>query len=147
MTKPITLPEARDRRLLAKHHTQGIHTFSNGTAWDCWAAGNCWAPCRHYDEETAGLTCAFEAAAFMHIVTPDLARVFGWTRHEGNTQDGERFGWKPPEQCPFFREKGDDSDDSAAAPDPDPLQLVLIADPTEVIAGIEPTVEPVAVTA
>lgn len=128
MPNPITLPEARKRGLLTdeKH---GIHTFSNGTSWHMWADGNCYE-CRHYDPDQAGALCAFEAAAFLHIASPDLARMFGWAQH--TEQYGPLSGWRAPEQCACFRRRtNDDGEDNPPAPDPDPCQLVLIADPTE----------------
>lgn len=133
MTRPPTLDQARKRGLLAaeKH---GIHTFSNGTAWDCWASGNC-LDCWYWDPDQAGALCAFEAAAFLGIVSPELAQLFGWIRNAENAQDGERFGWDAPDECRFFRSRTDDNgDDNPPPPDPDPLQLVLLADPTEDVA-------------
>lgn len=128
MRKPITLVEARRQQLLAKHHTLGVYTFSNGDEWRSWADQNCYE-CAHYDPDVAGL-CAFEPAAFMHIVTPDLARLFGWLQDaQYDEPDDHRHGWKAPQTCPFLKRRNDD--DRPPAPDPDPLQLVLIADPRE----------------
>lgn len=146
MPNPITLPEARTRGLLTdeKH---GVHTFSNGDQWYSWADGNCDA-CAYYDPDQAGALCAFEAAAFLHIASPDLARMFGWAQH--TELYGPLSGWRAPEQCAYFRQKKDDGDEYSPPPPPapDPYQLVLIADPTEDAAGLrEPREAPVAVTA
>lgn len=123
--KPPTLEEATGRGLIVK---DGICTFSNGTAWDCWADGNCYE-CRHYDiDGTAGEMCAFEGAALLGMVSPDLARMFGWT------EDAEYPGeFDEPETCRFFRQRRDENDDTPEPPEdsPDPAQLVLLADPTE----------------
>lgn len=134
MTKPPTMLQAEERGLVGKPFTvharaQGIHTFSNGSEWDGWASGNCFE-CWYYDVECAGALCAFEAASFLHMVTPDLARLFGWTQR--TEEYGPASGWEPPQTCPFFRARADDDgDDNPPPPPPDPAQLVLIADPTE----------------
>jgi hypothetical protein len=144
MTRPPTLPEAIERRLTVLNE-QAIHTFSNGTAWDCWADSNCYE-CWHWDAETAGAACAFEAASFLHIASPDLARMFGWVQR--TEQYGPQSGWQPPDQCAYFRPKRrDDGEENPPPPDPDPRQLVLIADPTEVIAGLVPEPVEIAVPA
>jgi hypothetical protein len=135
MAKPITLPDAAERGLLVEY-PNGIHTFSNGSEWYSWADVNC-DRCRFYDPEAAGALCAFEAASFLHIASPDLARMFGWL--ESAEYPGH---FNPPHECAFLRRKDDrDDDDRPPTPDPDPLQLVLIADPTEIIAGIEPVID------
>lgn len=137
--RPPTLTEARTRGLLVKY-PGGVHTFSNGTEHELWADVNCWE-CAYYDADSAGLLCAFEGAALLACASPDLVRMFGWLEHPD--YPGE---FEPPQQCAFFRSKrGDDGSDNPPPPDPDPRQLVLIADPTEVIAGVLPAVE-VAVT-
>jgi hypothetical protein len=125
MSKPPTIVEAERRGLLVKYPS-GVHTFSNGDEWRSWADVNC-DRCRFYDADRAGASCAFEAAAFLHTASPELARLFGWS------EDAEYPGeFDAPESCAFFREKqDDDGNDIPVPPDPDPAQLVLIADPTE----------------
>lgn len=131
MTRPLTLDEATARRLTVLPPEKGIYTFSNGTAWDCWASGNCY-DCWYY-ADVAGEGCAFEGAALMGVVSPDLARLFGWTQNaKYDKADDHRHGWHAPDRCPFFRARlNDDGEDNPPPPDPDPLQLVLLADPSE----------------
>jgi hypothetical protein len=141
---PPTLEQAITRGLTVdeKH---GIYTFSNGTDWECWASGNCFA-CWHWDEDCAGRRCAFEGAALLSMVSPELARMFGWTRNEAgaaewckerNEPDDLRQWWDEPNQCAFFRSRTDDhGGDNPPPPEPDPLQLVLLADPTEDIGQV-----------
>jgi hypothetical protein len=123
MKQPPTLAEAQARGLLTADD-KGIHTFSNSDTWFSFAARNC-DECRFWSEDVAGQWCAFEAAAFLHRVSPDLARLFGWT---ASTKYAD--SWDEPEQCAFFR-RSDDDGERGPLPDPDPAQLVLIADPTE----------------
>lgn len=139
MAKPINAEEALERGLILLKDGQididakGIHTFSNGTEWECWAEGNCLS-CKWYElDGAAGEWCAFEYAALVASVTPDMARLFGWVQ---TTQEyGWRDGWEKPNQCPFFGQRSDDEDGGRSLePTPDPAQLVLIADPTEDIA-------------
>lgn len=142
MKRPINLDEAEGRRLLVDDD-HGIHTFSNGTDWECWASGNClkcwyWPP-----DGPAGEFCAFEAASLLHSVSPELARLFGWAQMEKyatydaprDPKGSHRHGWIKPDECPCFLErpeKGEGGDDDPPPPPrPDPTQLVLIADPTE----------------
>jgi hypothetical protein len=131
VSNPIDLEEAEKRGLLApaKH---GIHTFSNSDDYFGWAGNNC-HECWFYDHEgPAGEHCAFEGAALIGIVSPELAEMFGWTRHEKYPDS-----WVRPRQCPFFKQRPDDDengDTPPPPPDPDPHQLVLIADPTEDLA-------------
>lgn len=135
------MPEAAQRGLLAKHPT-GVHTFSNGDEWYSWADVNC-DRCRFYDKDTGGALCAFEGAAMLSMVSPELARMFGWI--ESAEYPGE---FDAPQECAFLRrndDRDDDGDRKPRQPTPDPRQLVLIADPTEIIAGVEP--EPVEVPA
>lgn len=140
MPNPLTFNQAAERGLLVKE--KGVHTFSNGTAWDCWADSNCYE-CWHWDPDTAGAKCAFESAAFLDMVTPDLARLFGWIQNpeyadyvgEYDPPGSHRHGWDAPDTCAFFRAKSDDDGkDNPPPPEPDPCQLVLIADPTEDLA-------------
>ncbi|MDP9203473.1 MAG: hypothetical protein M3P26_16320 [Gemmatimonadota bacterium] len=129
MKKPISLDDAANRGLLVK---PGIHTFSNGSEWDSWSSGNC-LECRFFDPDTMGELCAFEGASFMHMVTPELATMFGWVQDpKWDKPDDHRSGWDAPEECPFFSDRNDEHGEPP--PDPDPQQLVLIADPTEDIA-------------
>ena len=134
MTKPPTMAEAHARGLVAQPFTKGarqggIHTFSNGTEWDLWAEPNCFS-CRYWDKDTAGALCAFEAAAFLDMVTPELASLFGWIQRE--TKYGPQSGWDAPESCRFFADREDsDGNDIPPAPEPDPRQFVLFGDPTE----------------
>jgi hypothetical protein len=145
MAKPPTLTECYRRNIVAddKH---GVHTFSNGTDWECWASGNCLS-CRFYDlDGSAGEHCGFEAAAMLHVVTPAMAVLFGWTQNPkyaayqgAHDPVPGRHGWHAPDSCPFFLRRLDDDGNERPMPvAPDPLQLVLIADPTEPIAGIAP---------
>lgn len=126
---PPTLEEAGTRGLLTERD-KGIHTFSNGDHYDGWASGNCNA-CRFWHPADAGAYCAFEAAAFLGLVSPELASLFGWT--QCTTEYGPRSGWEPPQQCRFFRdrERGEDGEALPPPPPADPLQLNLLADPTE----------------
>lgn len=128
--KPPTMVQATERGLVVDN---GIHTFSNGTEWECWADGNCF-DCKWYDAERAG-DCAFEGYALLGMVSPALALLFGWT--ESKDYPGS---YHPPESCRFFVDKDSDEGRRPTPPDPDPLQLVLIADPTEVIANLNPVV-------
>ena len=146
MTRPPTYGNAVERGLLATDERTDIHTFSNGSHWEGWASGNC-LTCRWYElDGGAGEYCAFEAAAMLHQVSPALALLFGWEQNPKYADyQGERdavpgrHGWNPPESCRFHRERNDDEDGGRSlSPEPDPLQLVLIADPTEVIAGLTP---------
>lgn len=156
MTPPPTMAQAETRGLLVPE--KGIHTFSNGSDWDCWASGNCFE-CWHYDAERAlDESCAFEAAAQMEMVTPELARLFGWIQNPeyadyvgpSDPPKSHRHGWDAPETCAFFRAKTDDEGhDNPPPPEPDPLQLVLLADPTEDIGQIatcDPAFQPELVT-
>ncbi len=107
---------------------EGIHTFSNGTAWEMWAHGNCFS-CRYFDAEGAcGEYCALEGAAILGLVTPELAKLFGWT--QTTTQYGPRYGWEPPQTCRFWRDKTDDDGNPAdpRVPDLCPETLSLFAD-------------------
>jgi hypothetical protein len=138
MTKPPTFDEAEKRGLLAAHD-KGIHTFSNGTDWECWASGNCYNDCRYLDPDTAGALCAWEAAAMMKMVTPELSALFGIERITIPTSDG--IGIPALSDCRFFAPKHDDNgDEIPIPPDPDPNQLVLFADPTEDAALFNPPV-------
>jgi hypothetical protein len=129
MRNPLTFNEAKARGLLMP---KGIHTFSSGSEWDGWASDNCF-DCWHFDPDVAGAKCAFESAAFLGMVTPDLARMFGWI--QATEQYGPLSGWRSPETCAFFRARtDDDGEDNPPPPEPDPRQLVLIADPTEDLA-------------
>jgi len=137
MTKPITIEDAEERGLLAFKPAKGIATFSNSDHWDSWASVNCFV-CRFYDPNKAGALCAFEGAALIGLVSPDLARMFGWIENE--KYPGE---FDEPQECAFLKRRDDHDDDHPRppAPDLDPLQLVLIADPTEdasVITQAEP---------
>jgi hypothetical protein len=135
MTKPPTLIDAEERGLLADDE-KGIHTFSNGTEHELWADVNCWE-CRFYSEDQAGEHCAFEGAALLGSVSPELARLFGWI--ESAEYPGE---FDAPESCAFFRERqDDDGNDIPVPPDPDPRQLVLIADPREDAAMVRQPVQ------
>jgi len=98
-----TLPDRSSATLEAV----AIHTFSNGTEWECWASGNC-LTCRWWDEHACGALCAFEGAAFLHFVTPDLARMFGWTH--ARTEYGPLSGWEAPYRCAFHWQRRDDDD-------------------------------------
>lgn len=140
MIPPIGIVEAEERGLLVFLPEKGIHTFSNGDHWDSWASGNCFR-CRFYAPNCAGEDCAFEGAALLGSVSPELARMFGWT--ESAKYPGS---FREPEQCPFFKERKD-SDDTPTPPppDPDPAQFVLIADPTEDAAGIREAPAPIGV--
>lgn len=139
--RPPNGEEAVTRGLFAEDGN-GIHTFSNGTMWEMWAEPNCLS-CRFYEMDgNAGEFCAFEGLATLGAVTPDLARLFGWTqnpeyadyRGPDDTAD-HRHGWQAPDSCRFFRERTDDEDGGRSHGTPtDPAQLVLIADPTEDIA-------------
>ncbi len=127
MRFPPTVAEASERGLLAE---DGIGTFSNHSEWDAWAEGNCYR-CRHYDPESSG-KCAFEAAAFFGAVSPALAVLFGWT--ESPKYPG---CYRKPEQCAFWTDnEGDEDRERPQTPEPDPRQLVLLADPTEDAATI-----------
>jgi len=130
MTKPPTMPEAEARGLLAKYK-EGVYTFSNGDEWYSWADSNCYE-CAHYAKDHAGLFCAFEGAAFLSMVSPELARMFGWI--ESTDYPGD---FDAPQECAFLKRKDDRDDDRPSTPAPDPTQLVLIADPTEDIARIK----------
>lgn len=100
MTRPPTMVQAEERGLLAADG-HDVHTFSNGSEWDGWASGNCHR-CRFYDPDAAGTLCAFECAAFLQCVSPELAALFGWEQRE--TQYGPRDGWQAPASCRFFRD-------------------------------------------
>ncbi len=136
MANPPTLDEAQERGLLTDD-SQGIHTFSNGDQWDSWSAPNC-ERCKFFDPAVAGKFRAFEAAAFMHCASPELARLFGWVQDvKWDEPNDHRHGWDAPESCSFFCDRKDDNDDDRPpVPDPDPNQLVLLADPTEDAAAI-----------
>ena len=124
MRKPIDLDDAYEMDLVTEPR-KGVHTFSNGSEWDSWSTNNC-SRCKFYDRDMMGAQCAFEGAAFMHIASPDLVRMFGWT------EDAEFPGhFNRPETCSFFKDKDDRDEDRPPAPPVDPRQLVLIADPTE----------------
>lgn len=123
MKRPPTLADAEARGLLAK---KGIHTFSNGTEWEYWASGNCLSCWFYRLDGDAGEFCAFEAAALLDTVSPELATLFGWKRHEQYADS-----WVSPDECTFFKERPDGDDDSPPPPPVDPLQLNLLADPTE----------------
>ena len=136
MTKPPNMDDAVSRHMLAEYG-EGIHTFSNGTDWECWADGNCYQ-CAYWDADTMGAACAFEGAAFLDLVAPELAQLFGWIQRE--TKYGPRSGWDAPDSCRFFRNRtNDDGTDYIPPPEPDPRQLVLFADPTEDAALIRET--------
>ena len=123
MTRPPTIYDVE----LAKDG-ENVHTFSNGTQLEYWAGGNCWS-CRFYDlDGAAGALCAFEGAALMGAVTPDLARLFGWVQR--TTEHGPRFGWDAPETCRFWRDKTDDNGETVDPTQPDicPETLSLFAD-------------------
>lgn len=125
--RPLTFADIIDTEYEASEG-QDVHTFSNGTDWECWASGNCFQ-CRYWDEDKAGALCAFECAASLHSVSPKLAALFGWTHNE---KYGPRDGWHAPDRCAFFSPRTDnDGNDIPLPPEPDPLQLNLLADPTE----------------
>lgn len=123
MKRPPTLDQAEERGQLAdaKH---GIYTFSNGTEWDFWAEPNCYA-CRWWDPDCAGAKCAFEGAALLSMVTPELAHLFGWIQDpQWDKPDDHRSGWDSPERCAFWHDKDDDTPE----PEPiDPTQLTFLA--------------------
>jgi hypothetical protein len=122
--KPIGLDDAYERGLVTELG-KGVLTFSNGSEWDSWSTKNC-ARCKFFDPGAMGALCAFEAAAFMHIASPELVRMFGWI------EDAEHPGeFDKPETCAFFKDKDDRDEDRPSSPPTDPRQLVLIADPTE----------------
>ena len=125
---PPTMDEARKRGLLITNG-KAAHTFSHGTEWDLWADRNCYA-CAHYNESKMG-ACALEGAALLHLASPALLELFGWTR---DAQYPESFDY--PEVCGFFRQR--DTDEGTQSPPPfvDPSQMVLLADPTEDAAYI-----------
>ena len=136
MKRPLTMADVESKYpALLAGKDEAIHTFSNGTDGYGWMECNCF-DCRFYEHEgNAGEYCAFEAAAMLDMVTPEMARLFGWTQH--TTEYGPLSGWRPPQQCAFFHERPEnDDDDSAPPPPPDPYQLVLIADPTEILGQI-----------
>lgn len=128
--QPPTLAQAAYQGLLTDEK-QGILTFSNGSHWEGWASHNC-LECRWWDVDEGGKFCAFEAAAFLGIVSPELARLFGWVRddHEAaidaafrGVPDDPRQWWEEPALCPFLKHRDDDS------PDPpfiDPNQLTFL---------------------
>lgn len=125
-----TAAEAAKMGLLAPEN-DAVHTFSNGTEWECWASGNCFV-CRRWDEDEAGKYCAFEFAALLHHVSPDLARLFGWPYDaEAEQKYGIRSAFDAPDECRFLLRRDNDEDREPPPPPPDPNQLVLIADPTE----------------
>jgi len=102
MKKPPAMVDV----VLAKE-CEGVHTFSNGTDWDLWAEQNCFT-CRWYDlEGVVGEFCAFEGAALLHMVTPELAALFGW--QQTTPEYGLRFAWKAPRTCAFWTDKTDDN--------------------------------------
>ena len=105
MTAPLTYPEAAERGLVSDAGA-GIHTFSNGSDWRDWADTNC-MKCQYYDPDgTAGESCAFECAAFLHDVSPKLAALFGWMQDaESVNPDDDRDGWEPPAVCPYFSKR------------------------------------------
>lgn len=118
MRKPPTLAEVT----LAKDG-ENVHTFSNGSEWDSWASRNCYR-CKFFNEHgSAGALCAFEAAAFIHAVTPELAELFGWQRDEYGDYDA-------PKQCAFFQRRSDDNDNDREDEPPPvcPETLSLFAD-------------------
>ncbi|HEX6924259.1 MAG TPA: hypothetical protein VF167_02460 [Longimicrobiaceae bacterium] len=137
--KPPTLAEATERNLLTQTDHAGIHTFSNGSEWDIWADRNChrcrfWTADVYHEDD-----CALPDAGFLGMVTPELARVFGWGRDpDVAAKYGERSAWSYPDDCPW-RQLRDDRDDGTdpPPPEPDPHQLVLLADPTEDAALIQ----------
>jgi hypothetical protein len=137
MTAHLTMAAAAKLGLLAPFET-GIHSFSNGSEWDCWADRNCYR-CTHYlvDPNRPDDSCALEGAAMFRRLSPALARWFGWT--ESPDYPGS---FHYPRECPL-RKSPDDNDDRPAPPPPDPAQLVLLADPTEDAALIQnaPVVE------
>lgn len=145
MSRPPTMEQASARGLVAKD-TDGIHTFSNGTDWECWASGNCFA-CKHYDWDSVG-PCAFEGYSQLGMVSPAMALLFGWTQNPKYADYQAphdavvgRHGWDSPDACRFFQRKDErDGDRYVPSTPTDPAQLVLIADPTEVIHGIQPEV-------
>lgn len=118
MKKPPALADVT----LAKDGGE-IHTFSNGSEFMSWAANNC-DRCKWFDPEKAG-QCAFEAAAFLHMVTPELARLFGWI--ESAEYPGD---FDAPDECAFFvdKDKRDPDREPRRAPDPSPSNLSLFAD-------------------
>lgn len=129
MSRPPTMDEAEKRGLIADEG-KGIHTFSNGTEWDGWASGNCLNDCRYFDPDAAGALCAWECAAFLKMVTPELSELFGIKREWKKASDG--IDYPVTTDCRFFRPKhDDDGKEVPIPPDPDPLQLCLLADPTE----------------
>lgn len=111
MRRPPTLPDLVRSPLLSD--------FGNGvdlTITDCGAHTDCW-DCQFYDvgpEADGGEHCAMEAAAIIGIVTPELARLFGWIERES--------GWfGAPARCPWFAAK-----DAPAVPFDDPAQLDML---------------------
>lgn len=134
MSAHLTMAAAGKLGLIAEFE-KGIHTFSNGSEWDCWSAHNC-DRCRHLitDPDKPDEACALECSAMLQQVSPDLARWFGWTESEGYPGS---FDY--PRDCPHLKRKDDHDGDSETAPPPftDPAQLVLIADPTEDAAIIQ----------
>jgi hypothetical protein len=141
MSRPPTLGEASERGLVAAQG-EDVHTFSNGSEWEMWSEPNC-ERCKHFDKDAMGAACAFEACAFLHCVSPELATLFGWK--QTTTEYGPRDGWEPPQTCAFFADRNTDDGDSKPRPTPhDPAQLVLLADPTEDFALAKlPKEEPV----
>ncbi len=76
--------------------------------------------CQFYDlEGQAGELCAMEGAVLCDTVTPELARLFGWT--EDSSGD-----WIEPDDCPWFAAK-----DLPSVPFDDPAQFDAFAGPME----------------
>lgn len=134
MTAHLTMAAAAKLGLLAEFE-KGIHTFSNGSEWECWSSHNC-DRCRHCvtDPDKPDEACALEFGAMLGQVSPALAQLFGWTESEGYPGS---FDY--PRDCPHLKRKDerDEDEDRPAPPPPDPRQLVLIADPTEDAAVIQ----------
>lgn len=140
--KPPTMEQCESRGLVAEEGC-GVHTFSNGTEWECWADSNCFQ-CKWWSIEKV-TDCAWDVYAQIDLVSPAMALLFGWTQdpeyanHKSKSDKvAGRHGWEPPQSCRFFVDKDSDEGKRPTPPDPDPLQLVLIADPTEIIHGIKP---------
>lgn len=113
----------------------GVIPFSNGSEYFDWRARNC-DRCVLDGYRRDRKPCAMEEALSMGTILGTIPVAMA--ERVGATVRGDYCDM--PVQCRYFRDE-DAHDVPPDVPDPDPAQLVLLADPTEPFANLNPAPE------